>query len=105
MTDIVFETETSLWEMLKDGTKTWDARRWDMADDRCYRLSWFKPSLLVGPGTLHAHEVREPIEDEVGFQNKATGELLTFEYVGLAFAPWAPGWGFLLLGKRIEEER
>lgn len=85
-----FKCEDSLWQMLADGTKTWDARRYDMSDDRIYRLSrgqWKKDPtrwLLV--------------EQLVCFQNKATGEVLTFRFSGLEFAPWAPGWCFIILG-------
>lgn len=42
---ITFKTEDSLWQMMACGVKKWDARRYEMADDRIYRLAW---SLLGG---------------------------------------------------------
>ena len=80
---IVFRTEDSLWQMLKDGRKRWDARQNDLTDDRIYKLHWMRAVKTVS------------------FLNKATGKLLTFEYKGMEFAPWAPGWCFLILGKAI----
>ena len=81
-------------------------RRWNLADERIYRLAWghsshgvgFRASPAVSP--LY-REDWQPNEKEVSFVNKATGELLSFEYLGVEFADWAPGWGFLLLGKRL----
>ena len=93
---IVFKAEASFWDMLSqtnpDGrsAKPFDMRRWDLSDERIYRLSFGK----VGLGFM-------PDEDMISFVNKVTGELLTFEYLGVEFADWAPGWGFLLLGKRL----
>lgn len=85
-----FKTEDSLWQMLADGTKTFDARRYDMSDDRIYRLSWGQwrkdPSCWL------------LVEQLVSFQNKVTGEVLTFRFTGLEFASWAPGWCFIILG-------
>lgn len=37
-------------------------------------------------------------EKAVSFIDKGTGEILTFAYVGMEFAAWAPGWCFLRLG-------
>jgi len=89
---ITFKTEESLWQMLADGTKTFDMRRWDLADDRIYRLAW---------GHVEGQEAWIPNESSVSFLNKATGELLTFEYVGVEFTEWAPGWAFILLGEKL----
>ena len=117
---IVSKSEPALWDMMAqvnpDGrsAKPFDPRRWDLADERIYRLGW---GTLLAPDGSHAYPStpgpmqREwkdkgyrwrPDEKEVSFLNKATGELLTFEYLGVEFTPWAPGWGFLLLGKRLQ---
>lgn len=83
---IVFKCEDSLFQPLKDGTRTFDMRRWDMSDDRIYRLAWGRRVGLSG---------WRPEEREVTFVNKATGEELTLPFWGLEFAEWAPGWCFL----------
>ena len=109
---IVFRTEPVFWEMLARGEKTWDARRWDLADDRIYRLTqgaggmvgarkWMSAPAL----TVHGGVAYTPAEPIVSFQNTATAEVLTFKYLGMEFTPWAPGWCFLLLGERIVEEK
>jgi hypothetical protein len=125
---IVFKCEASLWDMMvpvnPDGrsVKPFDMRRWDLADERIYRLSWghrdkasdgseeprltLREALTLGLSGIEKQlELRGqkwvPDEKAVSFLNKATGELLTFEYLGVEFADWAPGWGFLLLGKRL----
>lgn len=91
---IVFNTEDSLWQMLKDRSKRWDARKWDIADERMYRLA-------------QGHTARQPYteperffpnEKWVSFKNNATNEVLTLEFRGIEFVPWAPGWAFLILG-------
>ena len=106
---IIFKCDPDLWDMLASGEKTWDARRYDMADDRIYRLSWGEK--LEMPHQIHPyasgiesrwHEIWKPDEPTVSFQNKVTGEVLTFKYKGMEFTPWAPGWCILLLGERIE---
>ena len=123
---IIFNSEASLWEILAqvnpDGrsVKPFDMRRWDLADERIYRLAWGRIIDSLGVPIGEPVGRREPFlpalqrvltrrsqswspdEKEVSFLNKATGELLTFEYLGVEFADWAPGWGFLLLGKRLE---
>ena len=120
---IVFKSEPSLWAMLAEcnpdgrSARPFDMRRWDVADERIYRLSWghfFDPRGRTpeGPGVFLREmnhllwgraggRVWEPDEKEVSFLNKVTGELLTFEYLGVEFTPWAAGWGFLILGKRL----
>jgi hypothetical protein len=107
---IVFKSEPALWDQLArvnpDGrsARPFDFRRWDMADDRIYRLAWGSVEFEDGKveRTQRAYRLGgRPDEKEVSFLNKATGELLTFEYLGVEFVPWAPGWGFLLLGKRL----
>ena len=111
---VMFKTEASLWEMMvpvnPDGrsAKPFDMRRWDLADERIYRLSWgvlTDKNGITRPGVDPSFQSDEK---EVSFLNKATGDLLTFECLGVEFAAWAPGWGFLKLGKRlfppVEEE-
>lgn len=103
---IVFRSEPSLWDMLARGEKTWDARRWELGDDRIYRLAWGRR----GADNFHSQVnsrlsgVWVPDEPTVSFQNKATDELLTFRYLGMEFTPWSPGWCFLLLGERVKEK-
>jgi len=96
---ITFKVDSpGLWEMLLDGRKKWDARLWDMADDRCYRLSWFRVTNSERPPWA-PHDPEEPT---VSFCNSTTGDVLTFRYLGVEFPPWAPGWGFILLGERCQ---
>lgn len=105
---IVFKSEASLWEMMAqvnpDGrsAKPFDVRRWDMADDRIYRLSWGCLTDKYGITRPGVDPHFESDEKQVSFLNKTTGDLLTFEYLGVEFADWAPGWGFLVLGKRLD---
>lgn len=88
---IVFKCEDSLWQMLADGSKTWDMRLWDLDDERISRLAW---------GHLKDQDRWEPAEQWVSFQSKTTDEILTFKYDGVEFTDWAPGWGFILLGEQ-----
>jgi len=95
---IIFKCEATLWDYMAqlnpDGrsVKPFDMRWWDMADERISRLSRGGPvGNSNGPPTYH--------EEEVSFINKKTAETLIFEYEGVKFARWAPGWGFLILGK------
>lgn len=95
---IVFKCEASLWQMLKDRRKTWDARLHDMGDDRIYRLSWGRfadPSLIINQAPKYV-----PEEPTVRFLNKETGAVLEFWFRGLRFADFAPGWCFIILGNR-----
>jgi hypothetical protein len=93
--DIVFKSEDSLWQMLKDGRKTWDARLHNISDDRIYRLSWgqWEDSPPLGRRPEY-----HPVEPFVSFSNNKTGEILRFRFTGLEFVPWAPGWCFIQLG-------
>ena len=93
-----FKCEDSLWQMLASGEKMWDARRWDMADERIRRLAagkWFKTPPAVLPYWL-------PVEPFVDFENKATGQVLRRRLLGLEFAAWAPGWVFIILCGIVE---
>lgn len=109
---IVFKTEASLWAMMAEinpdgrSAKPFDMRRYDLGDDRIYRLSWASTSGGfhdgVGPSNwTPPDETLHYDEKEVSFVNKTTGDLLTLEYLGLEFTHWAPGWCFLLLGRRL----
>lgn len=97
---IIFKTEDSLWNMMAEvnpdgrSAKPFDMRRWDLSDARIRRIS------LVG-GARRSGALWGPEIKQVSFLNKTTGALLTFEYLGVEFAGWAPGWGFLKLGKRL----
>ncbi|MDP2952268.1 MAG: hypothetical protein Q8O76_02990 [Chloroflexota bacterium] len=116
---IVFKCEDSLWRMLQDGSKRFDMRRWDVSDERIYRLAWGhweERGPLTSPEAkgealsryfrelLAGRRVWVPVEKEVSFLNKATQEVLAFEYKGMEFAAWAPGWCFLLLGDPVGVE-
>ena len=118
---IIFKSEQSMWASLASGERAYDPRRWDIADERIYRLSWghfFDPRGRTpeGPG-VSLREMNHLLwgraggrvwvadEKEVSFVNKVTGEILTFEYLGVEFADWAPGWGFLILGKLQRREK
>ena len=111
---IVFKSEPALWAMLAyvdhgKAYKPFDMRRWELADKRIQRLSWGhfgnKDRMPINASNLnwssYSNHRWYPDESQVSFLNKGTGELLTFEYLGVEFAPWAPGWGFLILGKRL----
>ena len=143
MTDIVFKTEDSLWRMMaapanigvdtnprvtlspdpfgRDAgpgpisAKPFDMRRYDLVDDRIYKLSFGRengyPSRREQFKVAVDDEARGgrsryllPEVEEVGFLNKATGELAVFEYKGMEFAEWAPGWCFLIIGRLLRRE-
>lgn len=121
---IVFKSEDSMWQMMAEEgvtgipAKPFDMRRWDLTDDRIYRLTAFKwkedvdgvparripPVHFIAESTVQAvsrYEDAVPEVPSVTFLNKATGESLTRKYVGMEFTPWAPGFVFLLLGERV----
>jgi len=96
--------------MLYDGSKTFDVRRWDLSDDRIYRLSWgntyWNKQKQVHPYPANVDSgwaalIWNPDVKELCFQNKATAAVLTFQYKGMEFASWAPGWVFLILGNIV----
>ena len=91
---IIFKCEGNLFRALADGTKTWDARRYDLEDSRIYRLACGSFS----PAPAGRKPDYQPGETFCHFVNKQTGELLQFRYRGMEFVPWAPGWCFLQLG-------
>lgn len=97
---IVFRCENSLWQMMATGEKSFDFRRWDISDDRIYRLAWGQ-RVKEPEGGLSYWEPKEPL---VSFENKKTGEVLVFSYQGMEFTSWAPGWVFLLLGGLVRRE-
>lgn len=92
-----FKTEDSLWQMLTTGEKTWDARKWDLGDERIQRLAkMVREELPVGGYASF------PLEEQVAFLNKASGQIAVFQYKGYHhLVDWAPGWCFLLLGERV----
>jgi hypothetical protein len=92
---VVFKSEDSLWQMLRQGIKTWDARRFDVADERIHRLSlghWEKNPPV---GRLAYYVMDEVF---ICFLNKLTDQTLQFRYRGFITPGWAPGWCFLQLG-------
>ena len=94
----IFKCEHTLYLMLRDGSKPFDMRKYDLSDDRIRRLAW---------GHARPRSFGEtrwvPMETVVSFQDKETGEIQMFEYQGMEFAPWAPGWCFLLLGRQLRD--
>lgn len=97
--EIVFSIGSDLFPLLMDRTKRWYAAKWDITDDRMYRLSqghaWH--------GSVSTHVDRwVPEVDHVVFRNEDTGEYLSLEFMGIEFAPWAVGWAFLILGEVVD---
>lgn len=92
---VSFKTEDSLWEMLRKGIKTWDARMVDLKDERFQRL-------YAGHYEKNSEQGRRPFyrynEEFICYENKLTGQILEFRYRGLTFPGWAPGWVFFQLG-------
>lgn len=91
---VVFKSEDSLWRMLQQGIKTWDARLFDSSDERIRRLSRGRWE----PGLPNRRSFYEYNEQFVCFTNKMTGQTLQFRYRGFIIPEWAPGWCFLQLG-------
>ncbi len=92
MKRVAFKCEDSLWRMLASGEKTWDARRYDLSDERIDKLSrsWYRTGRRV---------------KEVSFENKASGDILNFEFKELVLGfSWAPDWCFIILGKEISRQ-
>lgn len=92
---VVFKSEDSLWQMLRQGIKTWDARRFDVADERIHRLSLGHWEKNPTPGRLASYLMDEVF---VCFENKLTGQVLQFRFRALITTGWAPGWCFIQLG-------
>jgi len=100
--------------------KPWDMRRFDLGDKRIFRLAcghWAGdgpygqrgPDAQVSgpwpPELIRVTDRRKwgwvPDEPMVSFENKETGAVICFEYHGMEFVDWAPGWCWLILGKEI----
>ena len=92
---VVFKSEDSLWQMLQQGTKSWDARHFDATDERISRLILGHWEKNPHPGRLAIYEHDEAF---VCFVNKLTGQTLQFRFRGLITPGWAPGWCFIQLG-------
>jgi hypothetical protein len=90
--DIIFKTEDSVWQMMREGRKTWDGRFHDISDERIYRLSWGQWQEFPGRQPSYM-----PVEPFVNFLNKKTGQILRFRFAELQFTPWAPGWCFIIV--------
>jgi hypothetical protein len=92
---VSFKTEDSLWQVMRKGMKTWDARWVDLKDERFQRLfsgHYDKPS-EQGRRPFYAYD-----EAFICYENKLTGQILQFTYRGFIMQGWAPGWVFLQLG-------
>ncbi len=92
---VVFKSEDSLWQMLEQGIKTWDARRFDVADERIHRLSLGHWEKAPHPGQRLFYVYNEKF---VCFTNKLSDQTLQFTYRGFITPGWAPGWCFIQLG-------
>ncbi len=93
---VVFESEDSLWQMMAKGMKTWDARLYDVTDERILRLikgHWEKNTHALGLPSRYL-----PDEIFVCFLNKLTDQTLQFRFRGLTQVRFAPGWCFIELG-------
>ena len=95
---VTFKTEDSLWQTMAEGKKCWDARFFDISDDRIYRLCWGSWESNPPRGRRLRQPAYIPEEVKVCFLNKATGEVLQFRFNGIEFTDWAPGWCFIQLG-------
>ncbi len=92
---VTFKTEDSMWQLMAEGKKTWDARLFDIDDERFHRL--LRGRWEIDP-VIGRQPYYLPKETLVRFLNKATEELLQFRFRGLQFVEWAPGWCFIQLG-------
>ena len=103
----LFRSEHSLWELLASGKRTFDMRLWDLADERIQRLAMGSLAgrvlVLKAPpeGSAQVSDLWRPNEKQVAFVDKVTGEVGVWNYMAVRFEAWAPGWGFMLLGKRV----
>lgn len=80
-----FKSEHSLWIQLVEGQRTFDMRRYDVADERVYALMWTDSKGVWEVSTVE-------------FVDKETEIVAMFEYRGMEFTDWANGWCFLKLG-------
>ena len=100
---IEFKVEHSLFLSLEDGTRSFDMRWWDIADDRIYAMSWSRP---LEPVNTAFPDLQAKVweAEHISFRDKETDEVLTFFYKGVEFPEWAPAWGFIQLGERVNAE-
>ena len=85
---IEFASEHSDWLLMKDGSKRWDARVYDMADYRCYAMSI---------GNRDASGKWRSDVKEVVFTSNETHDELVMQLDDILFVPWAPGWVFMMI--------
>ena len=83
-----FKSEHSLWLMMQDGSKRWDARKGNTSDDRIYAMSF---GLRREDGSWDS-DVKE-----VTFVDKETDEQLTLKLIDYHQLDWAVGWIFMVL--------
>ncbi len=95
---VVFKVEDTIWNVMKQGIKPWDARMVDLDDPRFLRL--FRSHWQ---DNRHVPGLQENVPDEpyICFLNKLTGQTLQFRYRGFINMGWAPGWCFFLLGSLV----
>lgn len=92
---VVFKSDDGLWQMMAKGIKTWDARLYDLTDERILRLARGHWEKSYKPGRQPSYL---PDETFVCFLNKVTDQTLQFRFRRLTFVHFAPGWCFLELG-------
>lgn len=95
---VVFESEDSLWQMMAQGIKPWDAQLSVLTDERILRLTRGHWEQNPTPGRMPSYQ---PDEDFVCFENRLTGQVLQFKFRGLIYARFAPGWCFIQLGSLV----
>ena len=104
---IIFNSESLSWETLLRGELNFHPRQWNPSDPRIVALS----EMTLGAETLHRRPVDgfsltdlenkawAPTVKTIAFRNKATDEVLTFEFKGVDFLSCTPKWIFLMLGE------
>ena len=95
---VVFKVEDTIWNVMKKGIKTWDARMVDLDDPRFLRLfrtHWEENRNVPGL------QINLPDESYICFLNRLTGQTLQFRYRGSIHTNWSPGWCFFLLGSLV----
>lgn len=93
---VTFKVEDSIWQVMAEGKKTFDARQYDLADERIRRLITFR---WIDGVEGRRQPYWMPAETFICFKNKKTGDVLKCRYVGYVgnwLVDWAPGWVFFI---------
>ena len=112
-TPVVWRSNPGTFAELKAGHRRFDVRRWDRGDWRCTDLLLGNVSIdrLSGWGqqgpaieTLIELGIWKPLVPVVHFEHTETQTRIAFEYRGVLFPAYMPGYGVILLGKRIVDK-